>query len=646
MRHDYVTAAAGAGHQPRPVQAEDLSAAAALTDQPLDQPVWAVHLDLAACEVDPAAHLTLDAVHRFVRTDQVGQTAPDTEYAGLTLAMRTGTDPGAVFDALAARGRIRLHADPAALQEVLAATAATCYGVGQQVAVVVDTREQAAELGAAIRERLVAAGRVDDAQVAITGSGQRIGVGDQVATRRNDRHLGVANRDTWTVTAIDREGRLTVVPTAANVTPADVTSSTPRERVLPADYVTSHVELAYASTAHGVQGATVATAHVVIGEHTGAASAYVGMTRGRTANTAHLIAEDLTEAREQWIAVFSRNRADLGPGHAAGLAAREAARYAQTRSLAQAFADLRSAWTAEQRCLDRLAVVRLRRDVLCGIAALEADQVDRLAALQVACGRAELDAGHARERAEASATAVATEADRVRGELLGTWDAQRDTATEAARTVLDGSGRFGLRRAAVARANEQLTTWAHTWRPLLPTMARDPWQIAAFAAAADDRPRLEAAFGGHARRHAGSTHPEHVRLTAAADAAPAAHDRVRRDLTHAVSRWEDRLTRLDATGSDLAVLLADARRDVAHAEQQLVTERNRIEQLRAEAAFLGQPADRLTRERDSWRAEHSADRTSRRSTAIPPPAPGVRHPRPEHDRQPAGRPGMGPGPGR
>ncbi|WP_448642940.1 AAA family ATPase [Geodermatophilus sp. URMC 63] len=285
-------------------------------------------LDLAARQVDPAAHLTLDTVHRFVRTDQVGQTAPDTEYAELTLAMRTGADPAGVFDALFARGQVRVHADPAALQEALA-TAATCYGAGEQVAVVVDTREQAGELGAAVRDRLVTASRVDDAQVAITGSGQRIGVGDQGATRRNDRTLGVANRDTWTVTAVDRDGQLTVTPTTKNVTLADVTPSTlRRERVLPADYVTSHVELAYASTTHGVQGDTVATAHVVIGERTGAAAAYVGMTRGRTANTAHLLAEDLAEARERWIAVFSRNRADLGPGHAAGLAAREAARYA------------------------------------------------------------------------------------------------------------------------------------------------------------------------------------------------------------------------------------------------------------------------------------------------------------------------------
>ncbi len=177
-------------------------------------------------------------------------------------------------------------------------------------------------------------------------------------------------------------------------------------------------------------------------------------------------------------------------------------------------------------------------------------------------------------------------------------------------------------------------------------MAHDPRRIAASAAAVDDRPRLQAAFDDHARRHAESVHPEHFRLTAVADAARAAHDRVRRDLVHAQSQWANRLTRLDATGSDLTGLQADTEREVAHAEQQLVAVRARIEQLRAEAVLLGQPADRLIRERDSWRAEHSADRTSRRPTTTPPPPPGVRHPRPEHDRQLVRHPGTRRGLGR
>jgi hypothetical protein len=284
-----------------------------------------------------------------------------------------------VFDALAGRGQIRLHPDQAALSETLAALAAEHHRRGEQTAIVVDTREQAAELGTAIRERLVADGRVDDTRVAVTGAGQRIGAGDRIATRRNDRRLGVANRDIWTVTAVGPAGALAVAPadvTPTGAVPADVTPGvTPAAaggRVLPAGYVTTHVELAYASTAHGVQGDTVRSAHVVIGEHTGAASAYVGMTRGRTANTAHLIAADLAEAREQWIAVFGRDRADLGPAHAAQLAATEAARYAQPRPVEQVVAELSEAWTAEQRCLDRLTVLQPQRETLRAVAALQA----------------------------------------------------------------------------------------------------------------------------------------------------------------------------------------------------------------------------------------------------------------------------------
>ncbi|SOC50818.1 AAA domain-containing protein [Blastococcus aggregatus] len=292
-------------------------------------------LDLAVRRVDPAAHMTLDRVHRFTRTNQAGQTVPDTEYANLTLAMRGGNDSGRVFDSLAARGQMRLHPDHASLSVALAALAAEHHRRGEQAAIVVDTREQAAELGAAIRERRVADGLVDDVRVAVTGAGQRIGAGDRIATRRNDRALRVANRDIWTVTAVGPSGALAVVPadvTPTGAVPAGVTPGvTPAgagERLLPAGYVTAHVELAYANTAHGVQGDTVTSSHVVIGEHTGAASAYVGMTRGRTANTAHLVAADLAEARQQWMAVFGRDRADLGPAHAAQLAATEAARYA------------------------------------------------------------------------------------------------------------------------------------------------------------------------------------------------------------------------------------------------------------------------------------------------------------------------------
>jgi len=98
-------------------------------------------------------------------------------------------------------------------------------------------------------------------------------------------------------------------------------------RTLPPEYVHDHVELAYATTAYGAQGQTVPTAHLALGESTGAASAYVGMTRGRHRNVAHIVADSVEDARTQWIQTFSRDRADLGPRHAAWLAEEDIERY-------------------------------------------------------------------------------------------------------------------------------------------------------------------------------------------------------------------------------------------------------------------------------------------------------------------------------
>src|SRR3712207_9594510 len=92
-------------------------------------------------------------------------------YTTLFRSMRRGDDPRAVFDALHACGRIRIHSDPAARLEALTALATASSPGEGAVAVVVDTREQAAELGAAIRDRLIAGGRGDDARVVTTRAG-------------------------------------------------------------------------------------------------------------------------------------------------------------------------------------------------------------------------------------------------------------------------------------------------------------------------------------------------------------------------------------------------------------------------------------------------------------------------------------------
>ena len=251
-------------------------------------------LDLAV-RYAPDCVTQLDTVRRFA----------DPAFAELSLRMRTGEKPGEVFDELVRRGEIVVHASDVERQQKLAVR--TTYGE----LVVADTREQVTKINGLAHQVRKAVGEVTDAVV--TASGERIGIGDKIATRRNDHDTDVANRETWTVLACDT-GALTV-------------SGDSGKRVLPPGYVRQHVELAYATTAYGAQGSTVRVSHVLIGEHTGAASAYVGMTRGRERNVAHLVAESVEDARTQWVEAFGRDRADLGPAHAREAAAEAVDRY-------------------------------------------------------------------------------------------------------------------------------------------------------------------------------------------------------------------------------------------------------------------------------------------------------------------------------
>ncbi|MFI5622777.1 MobF family relaxase [Nocardioides sp. NPDC051685] len=255
-------------------------------------------LDLAARWADDSGRLTLDVLHRFA----------DTEYADLSLKMRAGRDADTVFDQLLARGEIVIHGSDVERLHALATLAADAH----DLLITADTREQVAALNAAARQHRLPT--ETSGRSVVTDSGEQIGAGDRITTRQNSRKLDVANRDCWTVTGVSLDGGLRMKGAAGH-------------RRLPAAYVTEHVELAYASTIHGAQGETVNEAHLLLGERTSAAAAYVGMTRGRRRNVAHLVADDVEDARRQWVEVFGRDRADLGPAHAAQRAVEDIERY-------------------------------------------------------------------------------------------------------------------------------------------------------------------------------------------------------------------------------------------------------------------------------------------------------------------------------
>ena len=182
-------------------------------------------LDHAQKLAHPTAVVTLGTVHRFT----------DPDYAALTLRMRSADDPSAVFDALLERG----HVVPHASEVERTATLAEAGARGDLV--IADTREQVAGLNAAIRDRRPRG--EGNAATIITDAGAQIRAGDRVATRRNDRELQVANRQTWTVAQVRDGGSLLL-------------HSQGRRREIPAEYAARFVELAYATTVHGAQGDT------------------------------------------------------------------------------------------------------------------------------------------------------------------------------------------------------------------------------------------------------------------------------------------------------------------------------------------------------------------------------------------------------
>jgi conjugative relaxase-like TrwC/TraI family protein len=158
---------------------------------------------------------------------------------------------------------------------------------GKRSLVIVDTNDEAAILSGAIRAHRVATGDVATAREVELRDGNRCGVGDEIATRHNDRTLRteqgrfVANRDTWRVEQVLPDGSLVAG------------SLSRRGRVtLPAAYVRNHTELAYATTGHGAQGRTVDVGRTLVTARSALAGLYVAMTRGADANHAYVTLDD------------------------------------------------------------------------------------------------------------------------------------------------------------------------------------------------------------------------------------------------------------------------------------------------------------------------------------------------------------------
>ncbi|MER7243088.1 MobF family relaxase [Kribbella sp. NPDC000426] len=163
---------------------------------------------------------------------------------------------------------------------------------GRSSLLIAADNDTVARLNARARLDRITTGEVESDGVELH-NGNQVGLGDHIVTRLNSRRLRhgandhVKNGDHWTVIRRWPDGSLTV----QNHTGGTVT--------LPNSYVQESVELAYATTAHRAQGATIDSAHLIVTEQLSRALLYVGMTRGRHSNSAyvatHQNASDLHE---------------------------------------------------------------------------------------------------------------------------------------------------------------------------------------------------------------------------------------------------------------------------------------------------------------------------------------------------------------
>ncbi|MPZ63543.1 MAG: hypothetical protein GEU93_20115 [Propionibacteriales bacterium] len=166
---------------------------------------------------------------------------------------------------------------------------------GRQSLLIVDSNEQAARMCAQLRAELVRLGHVDQTHAVPLGlQGVWASRGDLVQARRNAWELagysgnrrGPINREQFRVIDTHEDGGLVVAPILGRGRDGEQYG----DRItLPAGYVRDHVALGYASTVHAAQGVTVDTSHAVITQNTSAEALYVGMSRGRYRNIAHVV---------------------------------------------------------------------------------------------------------------------------------------------------------------------------------------------------------------------------------------------------------------------------------------------------------------------------------------------------------------------
>ncbi len=238
----------------------------------------------------------LAAIHRFRDSDGRVRTWE----ADASLLLRRG-DTHAI-DAYARHDRLR-DGDTEAMIDAAYAAWKDDRDQGLNSLLVAADNATVRALNLKARADRIADGHVRDGGVALH-DGTAAGVGDRIVSRRVDRRLRdgskpharpdecgryssgfVKNGTAFTVVAVRRDGSLRARADDA-----------PHMTVLPAEYVSQHIELGYAVTAHRCQGMTVDTTHTIATDRMTREAFYVALTRGTRFNRAYITTDSPAEA--------------------------------------------------------------------------------------------------------------------------------------------------------------------------------------------------------------------------------------------------------------------------------------------------------------------------------------------------------------
>ena len=198
-----------------------------------------------------------------------------------SVRLRNG-DPAAVA-AYDLHGRIR-DADHETACDRAASMWLADHLRAKDVLLLAGSNAEAAGLSRRVQAKLTQLGTIGPPQAPLA-DGNHAGVGDLVRARLNTEidagGRRLTNRDTLRITAFrgpDAEVRRQRL---------DGTWTTSFR--VPRSYLVRHAELAYAGNVHVAQGRTVDTAHLLVTDSLSRQALYVGMTRGRQSNTAHVV---------------------------------------------------------------------------------------------------------------------------------------------------------------------------------------------------------------------------------------------------------------------------------------------------------------------------------------------------------------------